>query len=161
MGSSRAIRWRFLTLCWFCVCACVLWELGLTYKGLNSFEWLPGFKGPAKGYSPRLGLKIQEDPKGVPSQHMMKILNLRNFTKWKVLKTRYLPFCKIIALGRAQKSRKTHKGLLSPRWWTFLISGILWNGRYLKIGTFHFVRFLKWSSSHSVLGGALNYIAEV
>ncbi len=90
--------------------------------------------------------------------NMMKILN---FTKWKVLKTRYLPFCKIIALGRAQKSRKTHKGLLSPRWWTFLISGILWNGRYLKTGTFHFGRFLKWSSSHSVLGGALNYTAEV
>jgi hypothetical protein len=47
----------------------MLWELGFTYKGLNSFECLPGFKGSTKGYSPRLGLKIQEDPKGVPSQH--------------------------------------------------------------------------------------------
>lgn len=48
-----------------CLCLCVV-GIGVY---VNSFECLPGFKGPAKGYSPRLGLKIQEDPKGIPSQH--------------------------------------------------------------------------------------------
>jgi len=49
----------------------------ILYRVRNSFEALPGFGGPAKGNSLRLGPIIQEEQKMGSSKTIRNILNFR------------------------------------------------------------------------------------
>jgi hypothetical protein len=49
------------------------------YRGRNPFEGLPRFKGSAEGNSPRLGPKIQEDPKQVSFPNMMNFFEFQEY----------------------------------------------------------------------------------
>lgn len=59
------------------------------YRGRNPFEGLPRFKGSAEGNSPRLGPKIQEDPKRVSFPNMMNFFEFQEYYEtegaWKLI----------------------------------------------------------------------------